>query len=199
MKADQSNRTCELPAESSYQKILSVLGVVTFWISLSSLLHERFSSDVTLPLDPFKDAKSRGSVIIWGILVCWPLFTLVNLTGWRLAIANRASSRWERLPQPFGLGAGLLPGDRKVYALAFTLAFYLIPYLHVAQFSSRFFFFEDTAPIWVWTKDAWFKGLHDYYLHSFYYGWFPFAVIMLMFAMIVSSIALSRALVTKIR
>src|SRR5437667_3436172 len=119
--------------QNPYQKILAFLGIATFWICLSSLFHERSSSDVSFPLDPFKYSNSRGSVIIWGILVCWPMFASVNLVGWRLAVTNGSSPWWDRLPQPFGLGKNMLSKDRTRYALIFAVAFYVFPYVHVGQ------------------------------------------------------------------
>src|ERR1043166_7878743 len=128
--------------ENPYQKILGVLGVALVWICLSSLLHERYSADLKLPLDPF-GSESRGSVLIWGMLGCWPLFALVNVIGWRLAFSLRGGTAWNRLAQPFGLEEGMMTADLKVYAAVCGILFRVLHFVHVCQFAGRFFFVEE--------------------------------------------------------
>jgi hypothetical protein len=124
------------------------------------------------------------------MLVCWPLFALVNVIGWRLAVSMRRETAWNRLTQPFGLGEGMMATDRKVYAAVFGLLFHVLPYIHVCQFVGRFFIVEEARPIWVWTWKAWFGGLHDYYLGTFYYGWFPLLFLLCLLAVMASSATL---------
>ena len=172
---------------NSYSKLLSIIGVVTFWLCLGSLLEERAHQAIDLPLNPFAnwpDTRSEGratDISLAAIFVCWPFILLTLHLLRRVAGKTRHNvPRWQRLPAPFGLNAGLCRWEDICYRLFFVVLFAAIPLIHTVHFSVRFFIRERPNQLFYWTPKDWFFGVDGpdrLYGGMSYFGWTPWLVL----------------------
>jgi hypothetical protein len=166
-----------------YQKLVTVVGLTTFWLCFSSLWAERAGQKLDLPLNLFKDwapASQRASDVgMIAIYVCWPfvlvtLYLLCRFAQERL----RATSRWQRLPTPFDAHHGLRPREKSVYRLFFLMLFWVVPMINVAYFGQAFFDRTSNQPaVFNWNMQSWILGTRAMYGGLTYFGWTPVVVI----------------------
>ena len=175
------------PNTSTYEKLLAVIGLTTFWLCFSSLWHNRSAQDIDLPLDPFAGWAEKGQrvgdeISLFAIYACWPFVITTLYLLWRMANLSAKLPRWERLPDPFSISSGLVALDKKLYRSFLMVMFLITPLVHVAHFTYRFFAHIAPEPLFQWTAQAWFKGAKDGAGNDIlcggltYFGWTPILI-----------------------
>lgn len=190
------------------RKLLTVVGMVTFWLCFSSLWATRAAQRLDLPLNVFKDwaapHQRASDITMIAIYLCWPGILATWYLMWQIAIQrSSATSRWQRLPAPFDAHHGLRPREKTVYRLFFLLLLWLIPIIHAFYFAKLFFqrSAHETA-VFHWNGEAWLFGedsVGKYMLYGglTYFGWTPVLVIIAIIGMLAMNIFFVRAVFRK--
>lgn len=186
----------------AYHRLLTVVGLTTFWLCFSSLWAHRAGQRLDLPLNVFKDwappPKRASDVGMIAIYICWPFILASLYLLLRFAQDVSTKSRWQRLPAPFDAHRGLRSNEKSVYRLFFFLLFWAIPMIHVAHFGYLFVDRPvDQVTVFQWNIHSWIRGSDVLYGGLTYFGWTPLLVIGALVVIAALNITLARAVFRK--
>lgn len=186
----------------AHHRLLTLVGLTTFWLCFSSLWAHRAGQRLDLPLNVFKDwaptPERASDVGMIAIYVCWPFILATLYLLWRFAQSASAKCRWERLAAPFDAHRGLRSSEKSVYRLFFLLLFWAIPMIHVTHFGHLFFDrAADQVAVFQWRFHSWIRGTDVLYGGLTYFGWTPLLVIGALVAIVALNITLAHAIFRK--